>query len=394
MEIEKQLHVLISGASIAGLSTAYWLKKYGFKVTIVERAQYMRAGGQAIDVRGPAIEVAARMGILDDIRNDSTKLKGMSIVDAATGKETYRNTEATITSGKFDSPDVEILRDDLCRVLFQAVGDQVTYIFNDTIVSLDQDEAGLNVTFAKAAPQHFDLIIGADGLRSNVRRLVFGNDEEFIRYLGYYVAIFTTPNFLNLDHWEVFFQHEGAPVATCIVKEKGGEARNYLGFGSAEPIAYDHRDISSQKRLISERSPTVGWEIQKMKDLMQDSSNFYFDSINQVIMDRWSKGRVVLVGDAGYSVSLSTGQGTTVAMIGAYVLAGELAAHRHDLQIALNNYNAELREYVENNQKLAFDPSTDLQLSFAQPSEEERETGQETMPDFGQVTIPFTLKNY
>ena len=394
MESGTHTNVLISGASIAGLSAAYWLNKYGFKVTIVERASYIRPGGQAIDVRGPAIAVAERMGILDDIRNNSTKLKGMSIVDAASGKETYRNTEATITAGKFDSPDVEILRDDLCRVLFQAVGDQVTYIFNDTILSLDQDEAGVNVTFANAAPQRFDLIIGADGLRSNVRRLVFGADEEFIRYLGYYVAIFTTPNFLNLDHWEVFIKHEGAPIATCIVKEKDCEARNYLGFGSAEPIDYDHRDIASQKQLITERSPNVGREIQQMKDLMQDSSNFYFDSINQIIMANWSKGRIILVGDAGYSTSLSTGQGTTVAMIGAYVLAGELATQRNDLQTALNNYDAELREYVENNQKLAFDPSTDLQLSFAQSSEEERETAQETMPDFGQATIPFTLKDY
>ncbi|GLU57441.1 FAD-dependent monooxygenase [Dyadobacter frigoris] len=394
MESGKHLNVLISGASIAGLNTAYWLNKYGFNVTIVERAVHIRPGGQAVDVRGPALEVAKRMGILDAIRSNSTKLKGMSIVDALSGKETYRNTEGTITAGKFDSPDVEILRDDLCRVLFQAVGDQVTYIFNDTIVSLDQDEAGVNVTFANAAPQRFDLIIGADGLRSNVRRLVFGDDEEFIRYLGYYVAIFTTPNFLDLDHWEVFFQHEGAPIATCIVKEKDSEARNYLGFGSAEPIDYDHRDIASQKQLITERSPTVGWEIQKMKDLMQDSSNFYFDSINQIIMDRWSKGRIILVGDAGYSASLSTGQGTTVAMIGGYVLAGELAAHQYDLHIALNNYENELREYVEANQKLAYDPSTDLQLAFAESSEEEGDKATDNMPDFGQVTIPFTLKNY
>ncbi len=127
---------------------------------------------------------------------------------------------------------------------------------------------------------------------------------------------------------------------------------------------------------------------------MQNSSNFYFDSINQIIMDQWSKGRVVLIGDAGYSVSLSTGQGTTVAMVAAYVLAGELAAHRLDLQTGLGSYENELRDYVETNQKLAYDPSTDLQLAFAQSSEEEGNTVQGEMPDFGQVTVPFTLKNY
>ncbi len=127
---------------------------------------------------------------------------------------------------------------------------------------------------------------------------------------------------------------------------------------------------------------------------MQDSSNFYFDSINQIMMESWSKGRVVLVGDAGYSASLSTGQGTTVAMVGAYVLAGELATHKYDLQTAFSNYESELREYVNNNQKLVYDSSTDLQLTFAQSSQEGSNTTPDNMPDFGQATIPFTLKNY
>ncbi|TRX43063.1 FAD-dependent monooxygenase [Flavobacterium restrictum] len=390
----KEINILISGASVAGLTTAYWLVKYGFKVTIVERASHIRAGGQALDVRGPALEVAKRMGILDTIRNNSTKLKGMSVVDALSAKETFSSTEGTITAGRFDSPDVEILRDDLCRVLFETVGNQVTYIFNDSILSIDQDQTGVDVTFTNAAPQRFDLVIGADGLRSNVRKMVFSPDEQFIRYLGYYVAIFTIPNFLNLDYWEVFFENEGIPLATYIVKEKNSEARTYLGFGSEKPIDYDHRDIASQKQLINERVENIGLEIPKIKEYMQDSSNFYFDSINQIIMDSWSKGRVVLVGDAGYSASLSTGQGTTVAMVGAYVLAGELATHKYDLQKAFSNYESELREYVNNNQKLAYDPSTDLQLTFAQSSEEESITTPENMPDFGQATIPFTFKNY
>ncbi|MCX2584384.1 FAD-dependent monooxygenase [Pedobacter sp. MR22-3] len=393
MELSKKIRVLISGASIAGLSTAYWLAKYGFEVTIVERAAHIRPGGQALDVRGPALEVASRMGILETIRRAGTKLKGMSIVDALTGNETYRNTEGTITAGKFSSPDVEILRDDLCHVLFEAVGDQVTYIFNETIVSLDQKETGVEVKFTNAPDQQYDLIIGADGLRSNVRRLIFGGDEQFIRYLGNYVAIFTIPNFLNLDRWEVFFQHEGNPVAAYIVKEREGDARTYLGFESPEPIEYDYRDILSQKKLVAERSLNVGSDIQKIKQFMHDSTNFYFDSINQIIMKTWSKARVVLVGDAGYSVSLSTGQGTTVAMVGAYVLAGEVASHKDNLAKALENYEKELWEYVLSNQKLVEDPSTDLQLAFANTSENEIDTVSE-MPDFGQATVPFHFKNY
>src|SRR3982751_2757345 len=159
--------ILISGASIAGLSTAYWLAKFGFRVTVVERAPYIRPGGQALDVRGPALEVAARMGILDTIRDNGAKLKGMSVIEASTGEEIFRSIERTMTGGKFDSPDIEILRDDLCRVLFEAVGNQVKYIFNDTIVSIDQDDTGVNVIFAHATPQRFDLVVGADGVRSN-----------------------------------------------------------------------------------------------------------------------------------------------------------------------------------------------------------------------------------
>jgi 2-polyprenyl-6-methoxyphenol hydroxylase-like FAD-dependent oxidoreductase len=394
MESLKEIKVLVSGASIAGLSTAYWLIKYGFKVTVVERAVHIRPGGQALDVRGPALEVATRMGILEAIRSNSTKLKGMSVVDASSGKEIFRDTARTMTGGKLDSPDIEILRDDLCHVLFQAVDNQAEYIFNDTIISLHQDETGVDVSFANAVRQRFDLVVGADGLRSNVRRLVFGADEQFIRYLGHYVAIFTMPNFLNLDHWELFVQHEGSPAAAIIVKDKDSEARTYLGFSADKPLDYDHRDITAQKRLITERNKNVGWEIPKILQYMQDSPNFYFDSINQIIMDKWSKQRVVLVGDAGYSVSLSLGQGTTIAMVGAYVLAGELAAHKHDLQTGLNNYEKELQEYVDTNQKLAYDSGSKTQPAPGESSDEENSAAPDEIPDFGLAVIPFTLKDY
>jgi 2-polyprenyl-6-methoxyphenol hydroxylase-like FAD-dependent oxidoreductase len=384
----KEINVLVSGASIAGLSTAYWLIKYGFKVTVVERAPHIRPGGQALDVRGPALEVAGRMGILDDIRKNGTKLKGMSVVDASSGKEIFRNTDRTMTGGKLDSPDIEILRDDLCRVLFQLVAHKAEYIFNESIVSLNQDETGVAVTFVHAVPQRFDFVIGADGVRSNVRRLVFGADEQFMRYLGHYVATFTMPNFLNLDHWEMFFQYEGTPIAACIVKEKGSEARTYLGFSADQPLDYDHRDISLQKQLLTERVANIGSEIPKMLEYMQHSPTFYFDAMNQIIMDDWSKGRISLVGDAGYSVSPATGQGTTIAMVGAYVLAGELAAHTHDFRIGLGNYENHLREYINSNQKIAYDPGTGQQPTFGSF------TDADSVPDFGLAVIPIMLKTY
>jgi len=394
MELIKEPHVLISGASIAGLSTAYWLTKYGFKVTIIERAAHIRPGGQAVDVRGPALEVADRMGVLNTIRMNSTKLTGMSIVDAVSGDEIYRNNEQTLTGGRHDSPDVEILRDDLCKVLFEAVGNSAQYIFNDSILTLDQDEAGVNVTFSNAPPQRFELVIGADGIRSNVRKIAFGPDSEFIRYLGHYVAIFTMPNYFELDHWEMIVQHEGTPVSVCIAKEKQSDARTYLGFSSDEPILYDYRDINAQKQLVADRAADMGGMMAKIKELMQESNNFYFDSVNQTIMDTWSKGRVVLVGDAGYSVSLTLGQSTSVAMVGAYVLTGVLAKHWPDLPVAFANYESELRAYVENNQQLAFDTSTAPQQTFGNTSEEGMTIDADTLPDFGQSVISLTLKDY
>jgi 2-polyprenyl-6-methoxyphenol hydroxylase-like FAD-dependent oxidoreductase len=394
MKSKNETHVLISGASIAGLSTAYWLTSYGFTVTIVERADHIRPGGQGVDVRGPALEVAERMGILATIRKNSTKLQGMSIVDAITGAEIYRNNKQTLTGGKHDSPDVEILRDDLCKVLFDAVGERAKYIFSDSIVILSPDEEGVDVTFATASSQRFDLVIGADGIRSNVRRITFGPDADFIRYLGLYVAVFTMPNYFGLDHWEMIFQHEGTPVSVCIATEKENEARTYLGFSSNEPIQYDYRDIVAQKQLIADRAANLGGMMSKIKELMQESTNFYFDSVNQTIMDSWSKGRIVLVGDAGYSVSLSLGQSTSVAMVGAYVLTGELAEHWEDLPTAFTNYETELRSYVASNQQLAFTSSREPQQSLNNNPEDGTTIDADTLPDFGQSVIPLTLKDY
>lgn len=166
---------------------------------------------------------------------------------------------------------------------------------------------------------------------------------------------------MDLDHWEVVYQHNDAPIAAYIVKERESAARVYLGFSNDMPLEYDYHDINFQKRMVAERTANVGQEIPKIHEYMHKSDNFYFDSMNQILMDTWSKGKVTLVGDAGYSVSVSLGQGTTVAMVGAYVLAGELAAHKNDLQKGLNNYETALREYVETNQKLAYDSNAELQ---------------------------------
>jgi 2-polyprenyl-6-methoxyphenol hydroxylase-like FAD-dependent oxidoreductase len=383
---DKHIRLLVSGGSIAGLSTAYWLARYGFKVTVVERAPHLRPGGQALDVRGPALEVAERMGILATIRERSTKLTGMSQVDS-TGKETFRSTERTITGGQFDSPDVEIMRDHLCRVLYQAVENQVEFLFGDSIATLTEDATGVDVTFDAATPRRFDLVIGADGLHSGVRKLVFGPEQQFIRHLGdWYVAVFGMPNFLGLEHWEVFYQPPEAAIGAMVMGlEANADARAYVGFSAPAPIDYDHRDIEAQKRLVAERVADGGWELPTIVEHMMRASDFHFESMSQIRMDSWSRGRTVLVGDAGYSISLTTGQGTTVAMVGAYVLAGELASHKHDLLAGIAAYESALRDYVRRNQDAALETA---------PDPESTQPDDIADADFGKLVQPILLKNY
>ncbi len=390
------VRILVSGASISGLTVAYWLARYGFKVTVIERAPHLRPGGQALDVRGPGLEVAERMGILATIRERSTKLTGISQVDSS-GRETFRSTERTLTGGRFDSPDVEIMRDDLCQVLYEAVGTQVDYFFDDSIASLSQDESGVDVTFDTAAPRRFDLVIGADGLHSRVRKLAFGPEEQFIRRLGnWYVAVFGMPNFLGLDHWEVMYQHADGSVGAMVMGlRKDADARAYVGFLAAKPVDYDYRDIEAQKRLVADRVAGAGWVLPQLVEHMMRAADFHFDSISQIRMDSWSRGRIVLVGDAGYSVALATGQGTTVAMVGAYALAGNLATHKHDLVRGTAAYENELRDYVLRNQDAALEQNADQEtIASDEPSDAEEGTSSAGLPDFGRMVQAIALKDY
>ncbi|AGZ43745.1 FAD-dependent monooxygenase [Actinoplanes friuliensis] len=350
---ENKGRILVSGASVAGLTAACWLDRFGFAVTVVERSAGLRPGGQALDIRGPALEVARRTGVLEDFRRRTTRLRGMSMVDDS-GTEIHRSTERTLTGGRLDSEDLEVLRDDLVEILREACGPDVRFVFDDRITGLRQDEHGIDVDFRHAAPERFDVVIGADGAHSGTRRLVFGPEEPFLRYMGGYVAVMTIPNFLGLDHWQTFYLSENDSGAGLIGLDSSGTARAYLGFGSKEPVVYDHRDEDAQKQLLAERSAGLGWVVpQIIEHMKHDASGFHFDARIQVIMEHWTRGRVALVGDAGYAVSLTTGQGASMAMVGAYVLAGEIAAAAEDPATGIRRYEDKIRGYVLRNQAAA-----------------------------------------
>ncbi|MFE0644178.1 FAD-dependent monooxygenase [Streptomyces sp. NPDC058877] len=343
--------VLISGASIAGPALALWLHRYGFVPTVVERAPELRTGGYKVDLRGTAIEVCRRMGVLDEVRARSTDMRGGSYVDDA--GRTIGELPAEIFGGRVEGDD-EIMRGELARILHERTREDVEYLFGDSIAALAEDSDGITVTFASGTVRRFDLVVGADGLHSTTRRLVFGPEERFTRHLGAYVSLFTAPNHLGLDRWETYHALPGKLV--CVYSSAGEtEAKNLLVFSSPEELPHDHRDSAAQKRLLADAFAGDGWEVPRLLGHAADAADFFFDSISLVEMDRWSKGRVVLLGDAAHCTSPASGQGTGLALIGAYVLAGELARHRDDHATAFARYEQRLRPGVEQNQRMAED---------------------------------------
>ncbi|MCA2241067.1 FAD-binding protein [Mycobacterium sp. WUMAC-067] len=348
--------VLVSGASVAGTAAAFWLGRHGHSVTVVERYRGPRPGGQAIDVRGPALTVLDRMGLLAAAEKRRTQIRGSSVVDRD-GNELSRDTESTPTGGRIDSPDIELLRDDLVELLYGASQWTTDYLFDDSITALEDVGAAVRVTFERAAPREFDLVIGADGLHSNVRRLVFGPEENFIERLGTHAAIFTVPNFLDLDYWQMW--HYGdSTMAGIYSARNNAEARAMLGFMEPE-LRIDYRDTEAQFGELERRMAGEGWIRPQLLEYMRTAPDFYFDEMSQIKMDRWSRGRVALVGDAGYCCSALSGQGTSVALLGAYVLAGELKSASQDgtadYERGFADYQREFGDYVQRNQWLVVD---------------------------------------
>ncbi|GAB3990453.1 FAD-dependent monooxygenase [Actinoallomurus acanthiterrae] len=340
----KNLNVLISGASVAGPALAYWLHRHGFTPTIVERAPALRDGGYAVDFRGEAhLTVLRRMGILADLERARTGMGYMSYVNDK-GRAVAKM-PADLFAG-----DIEILRGDLSRILYDATRQHTEYIFGDSITSITEDAHGAHVTFERGAPRRFDLVIGADGLHSNTRRLTFGPEEQFVKHLGVYCAIFTTSNHLGLDHTGHAYRTANRLVALYSARHNT-EAKATFYFGSPD-LDLDRRDVARQQTVLAERFAGNGWQSDRLLHEMRYAPDFYFDSVGQVHMDSWSRGRVALLGDAAYCPSSLSGMGSGLALVGAYVLAGELAAAQGDHRVAFARYEQEMREYAKGCQKM------------------------------------------
>ncbi|MEV1174514.1 FAD-dependent monooxygenase [Nonomuraea sp. NPDC049784] len=334
------MRILISGGSVAGPALAYWLHRHGHRPTIVERAPAVRGGGAAIDFRGSALQVLERMGLLEEMRRHETGMTGMTLVDDAGAA--LAELPATAISG-----DLEVLKSDVTAILYEATRDTTEYLFDDRITALDQDDSAVHVTFERNEPRTFDLVIGADGLHSAVRRLAFGPESRYVRHLGIYGALFTVPNILGLDRTGLMHNTTGRN-ALAFPARGNTELRVGLSFG-ADHLDYDRRDRRQQEELVVKHFAGAGWEVPRLLEAMHEAEDFFFDSSGQVVMDSWSTGRIALLGDAAYCAAPSSGRGTSQALIGAYVLAGELAeAPGHATAFAA--YERRLRDYVERNQ--------------------------------------------
>jgi 2-polyprenyl-6-methoxyphenol hydroxylase-like FAD-dependent oxidoreductase len=337
--------VLISGAGLAGPALAYWLCKHGFRPTVVERAPALRDGGYKVDVRGAAVEVLKRTGVYPAARAADTGMRTITYV-RRDGRP-IAVLDANLLMGR-RGDDIEIMRTDLTRILYEATRHDVEYVFGDAIATMSQHEDGVDVVFEQGPARRFDLVIGADGLHSATRRLAMG--ETPLTYLGAYISIFSVPNHLGIDRDEFMYPEPGRLV---FAYSTGPAAEAKVGFTFASPpLDYDRRDVAAQKRLVAASFAGLGWEVPRLLEGLESSDDFYLDSLSQVELPSWSAGRVALIGDAAHCPAPASGQGTSLALVGAYVLAEQLAAAAGDYTAAFAGYESAMRPYVEKN--LAF----------------------------------------
>ncbi|WP_037836217.1 FAD-dependent monooxygenase [Streptomyces sp. NRRL F-5650] len=318
--------VLVSGASIAGPALAHWLNRHGYAVTVVEKARTIRSGGYPVDVRGTALDVVEKMGLLPRLRDAHIDLRRLTFRDADGGEVASLHPH-TVTGGA-TGRDLEIRRGDLTDALYAAVRDDVEFLFDDSVDTLDQSGHGVDVVFRSGRSRTFDLVFGADGMHSRTRTTVFGPEERFHRYLGHCFAVFPMRNTLGLSHETVVWNTPGRTAALYAV-EDDDEVHAFLNFAQPTPPRELFGDKQAQRDLIADVFADAGWEVPGILAALRDADDVFFDAVGQIRMPRWSSGRVALLGDAAYAPSFLTGQGTSLALVGAYRLAGALAAGGH-----------------------------------------------------------------
>jgi 2-polyprenyl-6-methoxyphenol hydroxylase-like FAD-dependent oxidoreductase len=342
--------VLVCGASFAGLATAYWMNRLGYRVTLIEVASRLRKGGTPVDIEGQTIDVLACMGMIEAVRAKALPARVLDFKDAD-------NRTVGTVGGRSDSDDdgpknrYEIHRDDLLEILFASAEESAEVMFGQSIKHLEEGSDGIAVTFRDGARRNYMLVFGCDGNRSNTRRLAFGNSEEFSYFMGGYFFIKVVPatGLLPANRSEIF----SVPGRTALLNGYDNQTDIALAFRTEREIEFDYRDRAQQRHMVHKYFDGLGWKVPALLEYVDADDEFYFDKLNQIRMPVWSKGRVVLVGDAGYCVSPVAGMGGSVAILGAATLADAMQRHGFNYDAAFQDYHDKLRPFVEKIQEKA-----------------------------------------
>lgn len=330
--LEERKDILISGASIAGLTMAYWLYKYGYKVTVIEIANAPRKGGSPIDIKGDAVGVVRKMNIYDAITKKKVTTENVCFVNDK--DKIIASMNPSIMDDKIGE-DIEIQREFLVDILYEEVKDSVNFIFEDTIIKIENNSDNAIVHFKKKKSEAFHLVIGADGLHSNVRKLVFGKEETFSNYYGMYAGVVDIEIDENRKNNCILYNTSGKMAGIYNFNNK---ANAILVFHSKEQIIYDYKNTKEQKEILNKMFFNEGWKVPQILQKFNESETLYFDAVSQIKMDNWSKNRVVLIGDAAYCASFLTGRGASLAVLGAYTLAEAIKDSEENYSEAFQKY--------------------------------------------------------
>jgi 2-polyprenyl-6-methoxyphenol hydroxylase-like FAD-dependent oxidoreductase len=335
------MDILVSGAGVAGLATALNLARQGHRITVVEVAPHFRLKGTPIDIRGDAVEVAKQMGILDQIREHRVRTTELSQFVDSQGEPVARVPMDEISDS---DEDIEIAREDLAGILIAALPDEVTIRFSESVAELTEDGDGVVVGFSSGGTERFELVLGADGLHSTIRRLVFGPERDWLRHLGLYIALADLPGESRSDRLNPMYNFPGRMAGIARYKDK---ALGVFMFRS-DLLDYDHHDLDAQKKIVIDAySEDHSWKLPELLDAVRNDPELYFDSVSQIHLPTWHRGRVALVGDAAHCAALLSGRGTSLALTGAHFLAEELHRSGPDHATAFGRYEVRQRPYVE-----------------------------------------------
>jgi len=336
MKLEK---VLVSGASIAGLATAYWMNKAGYKVTVVEVAGKPRIGGTAVDLRLGTIDVIKRMGIYGQIKSNQLNLELVEFKNAQDETE-----GSMIQPRNVSGEEIEIERTQLVGILYETVKNDIEFIFNNSITALSESPENISATFKDGSQRTFDLVFGCDGTHSGVRKIWFGEEAEYLHFLGAYFSISIVNRSLVKPNTIQFYNTPGKAYMLNAYKDLTDIV---FCFSSEKEIPYDYRDTAQQRKIILEQFEGGSWRTAELLEEVANSENFYFDKFCQIKMPSWTKGRVALVGDAAYCASPAAGMGGSLALDGAAALADALQKHNGNYELAFQDYNTSLRPFIE-----------------------------------------------